>query len=714
MRLFNIILVALIATFGLSAQATTDGGKVMVVKTSDGHTARYNIADVEEITFEDFTAPAPRPVAVVSVENLTPSFIGVEGIAPGEELIAGETATLTITPGEILSGGFSDYHLMHIHVHVNDRVIVPAVTEGFVNGSESIAVDFIVPDDDCHITVCYSVQQQLIDGGYTMLLENHPSVRLYGVSPDEHYKYFDAYLKVEEAFVIRSVEFRMGDGEWHDVLSTPGCDWSAQDDVPNLYGIKIRPDGENVTGNVVLRVTGEQHQRYGITWLNATSKYMDVEKTVLPAQAIDGDVVTAEIWMNDDYYLYSASADCGVAPEVLYGAYVRFTMPASDVTVNLDVRAKIPVTYDAESEHVVTAEIYDAPDMYYGRPTAIGVPGEAVYIFVTAENGFKPLTATNSNGETFLFSHYGDNIYMAAVTIPEDALSMAVGVQCAAAHTVASAQEVVFNAGQLYAAGETVCFSIRVLTGKQIDSVTATTASGNNVEVMLDGPYGTFVMPDEDVNVTVVFSDLNDEETVSVIAKYDEELYHVSSSTNYDWDFIEGFSAVKNSTMYLSVASWEGDFFYVGVKIGDAVAIYPATIDPDGGQYVFGKAIVMTGNTVIKVGATEAAVSFDEPVADMVSVKAIFDEDQYSVRSSTNFGWNFAEGFAIEKGTSMYVTVYDNYGENFYVGVKMGDIVTVYPAVEDEDSGEFTFGRSITADADTLIKVGATEAAVQF
>ena len=314
MRLFNIILVALIATFGLSAQATTDGGKVMVVKTSDGHTARYNIADVEEITFEDFMAPAPRPVAVVSVENLTPSFIGVEGIAPGEELIAGETATLTITPGEILSGGFSDYHLMHIHVHVNDRVIVPAVTEGFVNGSESIAVDFIVPDDDCHITVCYSVQQQLIDGGYTMLLENHPSVRLYGVSPDEHYKYFDAYLKVEEAFVIRSVEFRMGDGEWHDVLSTPGCDWSAQDDVPNLYGIKIRPDGENVTGNVVLRVTGEQHQRYGITWLNATSKYMDVEKTVLPAQAIDGDVVTAEIWMNDDYYLYSASADCGVAP----------------------------------------------------------------------------------------------------------------------------------------------------------------------------------------------------------------------------------------------------------------------------------------------------------------------------------------------------------------------------------------------------------------
>ena len=44
----------------------------------------------------------------------------------------------------------------------------------------------------------------------------------------------------------------------------------------------------------------------------------------------------------------------------------------------------------------------------------------------------------------------------------------------------------------------------------------------------------------------------------------------------------------------------------------------------------------------------------------------------------------------------------------------MGDTVTVYPAVEDEDSGEFTFGRSITADADTLIKVGATEAAVQF
>ena len=104
----------------------------------------------------------------------------------------------------------------------------------------------------------------------------------------------------------------------------------------------------------------------------------------------------------------------------------------------------------------------------------------------------------------------------------------------------------------------------------------------------------------------------------------------------------------------------------------------------------------------------------DLPVADQVSVSAVFDEDQYGVSSSTNYDWDFAEGFKIDKGATFYLSVIDYYGENFYVGVKIGETVNIYPATEDEDSGEFSFGKALVANGDVSIKVGPTEASVRF
>lgn len=605
MRKIFFALFTLLSAITTYAQPDSDEPRTLVVKTTDGNVTRFNLANIEEITFDNSSADVST---VLRVMNLSPDFISVSGLEENQTLGVGEQAVLTLTAGPILSAGFQDYHFEHIHIQVNDRVIVPTVPDGYTPASE-IKVAFTVPAEDCDIVVCYSIQQQMIETGYTMTLEDNPHVKLFGVSPDCHYKYFDAYLLADEAYVISNAEFKMGNGEWTPVNGTTGCSLTPDYDVPNLYHVCIRPDYQNVTGNVVLRVTGEQHHRYNITWPNATADHLDLDKSVLPAQAIDGDIVTAELYVNDDYYLKGASASDGTPIETINYAYLRFTMPATDVAITLDILDKIPVSY-VESEHIAEAKIYNAPDIYYGVETDKGIPGEKVYIIASAEDGYKPMTATTNDGKTFNFTHYGLNMYLCPVTIPENATSMSVSISCAKAWTVSSKQNVAFTGGSIYAEGETVSFAIQVPNGKQIDTVRAITSEGEEIEVTLDLPYGTFTMPAKDVELAVTYSDVATGDVVSVIAYYDQDQYSVRSSTNYDWDFAEGFTMDKGATFYLTVYDDYGENFYVGVKIGDNVTIYPATEDEDSGEYTFGKALVADGDVIIKVGPSESSVQF--------------------------------------------------------------------------------------------------------
>ena len=605
MRKIFLALFALLSAINIYAQSDSTEPRTLVIKTTDGQITKFNLADIEELTFDNSPAEVST---VVSLVNLSPEFLSVSGIEENQTIGVGEQAVLTLTAGPILSAGFQDYHFEHIHIHVNDQVIVPTVPDGYTP-SDEIKVAFAVPSGDCDIVVCYSIQQQMTESGYTMTLESNPHVKLFGVSPDCHYKYFDAYLLADEAYVITGAEFKMGNGDWTPVDGTVGCSLTPDYGVPNLYHICIRPDYQNVTGNVVLRVSGEQHHRYNITWPNATAEYIDLDKSILPSQAIDGDVVTAELYVNEDYYLKGATASDGTKVETFYYAYVQFTMPATDVAITLDILKKIPVAY-VESNHVAEAKIYDAPDIYYGAVTEVGIPGEKVYVIATADKGYKPMTATTDDGQTFSFTHYGLDMYLCPVTISDNATAMSVSIACAKAWTVSSNEDVSFNDGSLYAEGETVSFTIKVPDGKKIDTVTANTTSGESVDLTLDIPYGSFTMPAEDVEVTVTYADIETGDVVSVIAYYDEDQYSVRSSTNYNWDFAEGFTIDKGATFYLSVYDDYGENFYVGVKIGDTVETYPAIEDEESGEYTFGKALVANGDVVIKVGPTASSVKF--------------------------------------------------------------------------------------------------------
>lgn len=555
--------------------------------------------------------PQANVSAVTQVLNLTPDFISVSGTETGKEYEPGSTVTLTVTAGETLSYSFEAIHMEHIHIHVGDRTYMPVFPGSEGTGVESIQVEIEVPEGDFGIVACYSVQQQISDTGYTMYIEDNEAVSLYGVSHDLKYKYFDCYLLTEDAYTITGVEFRMGENStWMDASQTTGCSFERSAYVDNVYKVTIRPDYQDVTGDITLRVSGEQHGRYSIVWENAGEQYLDLEKSVLPEQAIDGETVTAELYTADGYYL--SGAECSKADtelEIIGRSYVRFTMPASDVTVTLDIRSKVPVSYTG-SANINEAAFYDADDIYYGVETDNGIPGENVYLFATAESGFKPMKATIQTGESFSFTHYAYDMYMAAVTIPEDATSLEAGIETAVAYTVSGNENIVFDNGNLYAEGENVSMSIYVPEGQRITSVTAKTGDGTDIPVELSAPYASFTMPASDVQVDVIYEATGGEGTVSVSAIYDQDMFDVYSSTDYDWDFAEGFTIEKGRTFYLTVYNYYMTMFYVGVKVGENVTVYPAEFDDMMGEYSFGKAIVADGDVIIKVGESEGSVSF--------------------------------------------------------------------------------------------------------
>ena len=140
----------LFGLIGMMAQSSSTAPRTLVVKTTDGNSQRFDLSEISEITFDN--APA-RVSTVKRVLNLSPDFISVSGVEENDNLIPGETATLKLTTGAILSNGFQSYHFEHLYVHINDQVISPKVPENYEPVNE-LTIPFTVPEEDCDIVVC--------------------------------------------------------------------------------------------------------------------------------------------------------------------------------------------------------------------------------------------------------------------------------------------------------------------------------------------------------------------------------------------------------------------------------------------------------------------------------------------------------------------------------------------------------------------------------
>lgn len=564
----------------------------------------------------------PEMVQVNEVLNLTPDFIGsVMGVEVGQSYETGDSLTLELTPGDVLMSGFYAGIMEHIHVHVGDTVYMPEFPKTTEEYVRSLSMKVAVPKKPFGIVVAYAVQQQLTPDGYIMRLEdNNDGIVLYGVSPEQKYKYFDCYLRTPDAYTIEKVEFKMGDGEWQDVTVVNGCKFKRTSSLDWVYIVSIRPDYKNVTGDVTLRVKGSQHARYGIKWLNTEYVKTDIpegwQPNALPEESIDGEQVGAQFYTIDGYYLDSVSSNIdGLELQCIARSAVLFEMPASDVEITLNFKKKADVSYNGGT-HITSAQIYDAKDIYYGVPTSNGIPGEAVYLFANADKGFKPSKAYVSGSDTgYDFVIYGDGIdkyqYYAEVVLPEIDGPFELTSEVVKSY-VASGSNILFDGGHDYAEGELVSFQVYVPSGKTLSGVKVTSSDGKEIECTMDNTKGSFVMPACDVTVVADYADTDPGTIAHISAIYDADEYSIFSQTNPYYQRItsEGMDVPAGTTLYISIVSDYGNPFWVGVKIGETVNYYKATEDPDYGDVSFGKSFVFSADAVIKVGSSEASVKF--------------------------------------------------------------------------------------------------------
>lgn len=564
----------------------------------------------------------PEMVQVNEVLNLTPDFIGsVMGVEVGQSYETGDSLTLELTPGDVLMSGFYAGIMEHIHVHVGDTVYMPEFPKTTEEYVRSLSMKVAVPKKPFGIVVAYAVQQQFDPDGYTMRLEeNNDGIVLYGVSTALKYKYFDCYLRTPDAYTIEKVEFKVGDGEWQDVTAVNGCKFKRTSSLDWVYIVSIRPDYKNVTGDVTLRVKGSQHARYGIKWLNTEYVKTDIpegwQPNVLPEESIDGEQVGAQFYTIDGYYLDSVSSNIdGLELQCIARSAVLFEMPASDVEITLNFKKKADVSYNGGT-HITSAQIYDAKDIYYGVPTSNGIPGEAVYLFVNVDKGFKPSKAYVSGSDTgYDFVIYGDGIdkyqYYAEVVLPESDGPFELTSEVVKSY-VASGSNILFDGGHDYAEGELVSFQVYVPSGKTLSGVKVTSSDGKEIECTMDNTKGSFVMPACDVTVVADYADTDPGTIAHISAIYDADEYSVFSQTNPYYQRItsDGLDVPAGTTLYINITSDYGNPFWVGVKIGETVNYYKATEDPDYGDVSFGKSFVFSADAVIKVGSSEASVKF--------------------------------------------------------------------------------------------------------
>jgi hypothetical protein len=135
-------------------------------------------------------------------------------------------------------------------------------------------------------------------------------------------------------------------------------------------------------------------------------------------------------------------------------------------------------------------------------------------------------------------------------------------------------------------------------------------------------------------------------------------------------------------------------------KSDDSASGVSATVDTATGNASF-----TMPDFDVKVAAT---FKVDPEAGSKATVSLSYDSDEYTVSiSSSNVTYD-ANPFTVTKNTSVYLSVTDNYGTNFHVKVEVeGSAVIDTDATQDEESGEYKFGKSFQVTGDTTITIAA-------
>ena len=661
------------------------------------------------------SGPIQEVTNVATCVNLSPSFLSWD-VTTSDYFNVGEYASITITAGETLTEGFlrESNHVEHIFLYVKGVCYKPTMPEG-VDRTNELTIDFLATSGPTDLVLAYSVQQHVVEDGHSISLAKDAPATLYGIKPDEKYDYLDCYLRpYRESFRVSDIQASIGGAAPVSLNSIDGCSYS-YDNETKCYRLTIRPNWQNLTGDVVISLVGEEVSLHNITFTGLEEQYVTLDQCVLPKNAYATDRVYFDLSILPSVYLSSIVYTGINASDVTnYGEEFAFTMPDNDVTVAFTFAAKLGISLANTLPHATSVSILSQANAYAGEEVSKVAPGDVVYVYAEMERGYR-LASASINGGSAIASYEGENGYFVKIEIPETGDAISISLEEEAGYYVTSSDKHVTLSTKAQKAGSTFSFIVAPDEGKVTDAVVLKNANGEDVtkdlNLTLDGNYGSFTMPTYDLTLEVTYRDLaSDKYTVTAI--YDEEDFYIADNSFREFEPDTPYEV--EGQLSFTIYAYEWDEFYYSVKMGDEVVVAPThVVNEDGEPASKFQQIILTGDVTINVGLSEDEVAFEDENVEKCSVKAIYDDNEYYLYCSNPMGADAYEGFEVNKDYLISFEIISDSGNLFYVSFQFGE-ETPYAeaATEDEESGEYTFSKTIAVSSDLTIRIGATEASV--
>lgn len=720
----NALLLLLAATFlmGCSNQNSSSGSEPLdpsseptASSSEEGSSSATPTSSDSEPTSSDpstseGSSSAPVAEYEVNVHALTTGFVNAKIKGEETSFAPGESVTLTLSVGSNMSEFAHDAsfdHFEHIYVHAGEIVAKPTWKEN-EDACTSTEVSFTMGEGDQDVYVVYSVQQHLKEGGYGCSLSSDSTsgIKLLGISPSETYDYIDAYVYGGAGFVATSFEYKIGEGEWaalEDSHNQTYIGTTYESLGSGLYNVTVRPNYQEIAGPVTIRAIGEYKEVYSITYSGLDEDYINVPDSSLPSSALEGEYVTVTVYAKEGAYIKEIKVTGLPEENDLYisGGWAYFTMPANNVAIEVVYAMELKINYVA-SDHIESVQF--SRDSWGSTIYTTIAPGEGFYVLATASKGYQ-VTKAILNGTTEFAVSWG-SLY---VSVPADAteVNIALVAEQAYAVTTTVTNGECYTSDASYVPGSEVSLSIYPNDDYVLDSITFTDGEGKTVNLAYTYEYYslTFTMPAHALNVAVSFKQAENLFTITFI--YDENAFEVEDN---NWNALTTTTTTGN--LYFSVSSYnELSSFWMSFDNGTEVTYQEVTGDPEMGEPAsYSKTTTFTADTTVRIGETKESVT--PAPSTTCTITFSFDEDQYIVKDY-NFN-SYANGgtASVENGSTFGLSVQDQYGEKFYVGIT-GTTTQVIAATEDPDTGEYTFSHSFTVTENLTIKIGATEASVQ-
>ena len=610
-------------------------------------------------------------VAYITVsKTLTPSqfgisdtkFIGSQAkaniasvtydVADTSHVALGTTVTATVTFTESMSSSTLDYYLFYINGkgYALTPVEETAESDGwwstyYTQGS----VTFTMPAGDAEIAIAYSMSyESYLDAGLSIILqENDAGIKVYGTLDEIVYSTAYIYAEAPLGTLIEAFEYSTDGKNWTQTTAEyTGGVYQARLSYSSYSSDSMDP------GTYYVRAVSKETGTATLTYTNAENVKLN-EGPTTSGEVTIGLPLTITYAPDDDHYISDVAVVEGVettvnsAPEL--GSYsntgtIKFTMPETPVSITFTLKENLAINI-AENENIVSAMA--AKTSY--NPTEITsiAPGQSIYVFVEAAEGYTPTFASLNGGEPIAYTEgYSGNGYF-SIAIPKDFAEESVEIEITVSKAYAVTVDEEALAGgeydlskETYGVGQEV--EVELSPANNLYEITGIAAKDHaELEIKLETtPYGTytatFTMPDYEVILvpTIVKKEVS-QVTLSIDADTEEVLssYTISGEDSdmviqpsYDGsepvltqEFLVGEALnIHLSTEYVDT-SVEGavvklPVVYITVGDGEEAMISPVQFySTSNGTYTLGYSytIASTDNITIRIAsqATGAAAT---------------------------------------------------------------------------------------------------------